>query len=78
LILLRQRRWHGHCFVLHVMTRSTVTLILPQAQGVASMRPALAGMMVKRRRGGSVMFASIDARLARAQLTAIHAIKVSR
>ena len=55
-----------------------MTLILPHAQGVASTRPALAGMMVKRRRGGSVMFAPIDARLARAQLTAIHAIKVSR
>jgi hypothetical protein len=60
------------------MARSTVTLILPHAQGVASMRPALAGMMVKRRRGGSVMFTPIDARLARAQLTAIQAIKVSR
>jgi hypothetical protein len=42
------------------------------------MRPAMAGMMVKRRRGGSVMFASLDARLAKAQLTAIHAVKVSR
>jgi hypothetical protein len=61
-----------------VTTRSTVTLILPHAQGVASMRPAMAGMMVKRRRGGSVMFASLDARLAKAQLTAIHAVKVSR
>ena len=61
-----------------VMARSTVTLILPHAQGVASMRPALAGMMVRRRRGGSVMFTPIDARLARAQLTAIHAAKVSR
>jgi len=60
------------------MARSTVTLILPNAQGVASMRPALAGMMVKRRRGGSVMFTHIDARLARAQLSAIHAVKVSR
>jgi hypothetical protein len=60
------------------MTRSTVTLILPHAQGVASMRPAMAGMMVKRRRGGSMMLAPVDARLARAQLTAIHAIKVSR
>jgi len=60
-----------------VMARSTVTLILPHAQGVASMRPAMAGMMVKRRRGG-VMFAPIDARLAKAQLSAIHAVKVSR
>ena len=60
-----------------VIARSTVTLILPHAQGVASMRPALAGMMVKRRRGG-VIFTPIDARLARAQLTAIHAVKVSR
>jgi hypothetical protein len=42
------------------------------------MRPALAGMLVKRRRGGAVMFTPIDARLARAQLTAIHAVKVSR
>jgi hypothetical protein len=42
------------------------------------MRPALAGMMVRRRRGGSVMFTHIDARLARAQLSAIHAVKVSR
>jgi hypothetical protein len=42
------------------------------------MRPAAAGMMVKRRRGGSVMFTSIDARLARAQLAAIQAVKVSR
>ena len=61
-----------------VMARSTVTLILPHAQGVASMRPVMAGMMVKRRRGGSVTFAPIDARLARAQLAAIQSIKVSR
>jgi hypothetical protein len=61
-----------------VMDRSTVTLILPQAQGVASTRAQLAGMMVRRRRGGSVMFAPIDARLARAQLGAIQTIKVSR
>jgi hypothetical protein len=60
------------------MTRSTVTLILPHAQGVASSRPAVAGMMVRKRRGGSVMFAPIDARLARAQLSAIQSIKVSR
>ena len=60
-----------------VMARSTVTLILPHAQGVASMRPAMAGMMVRRRRG-VVIYAPIDARLARAQLTAIHAVKVSR
>jgi len=60
------------------MARSTVTLILPQAQGVASSRPATAGMLVKRRRGGSVMFAPIDARLARAQLAAIQAIRISR
>ena len=55
-----------------------MTLILPQAQGVASMRPAMAGMLVRRRRGGSVTFAPIDARLARAQLAAISALKVSR
>ncbi|MEO8064224.1 MAG: hypothetical protein ABI821_15930 [Pseudomonadota bacterium] len=55
-----------------------MTLILPHAQGVASMQPVTAGMMVKRRRGGSVMFTPIDARLARAQLGAIHAVKVSR
>jgi hypothetical protein len=61
-----------------VMARSTVTLILPNAQGVASMRPALAGMLVRRRRGGSVMFTPIDARLAKAQLSAIAAVKVSR
>lgn len=61
-----------------VIARSTVTLILPHAQGVASMQPVTAGMMVKRRRGGSVMFTPIDARLARAQLGAIHAVKVSR
>ena len=60
------------------MSRSTVTLILPHAQGVASMRPATAGMMVKRGRRGSVMFTPIDARLARAQLGAIQAVKVSR
>jgi hypothetical protein len=60
-----------------VKARSTVTLILPHAQGVASMRPAMAGMMVRRRRG-VVIYAPIDARLARAQLTAIHAVKVSR
>lgn len=60
------------------MARSTVTLILPNAQGVASTRPVLAGMLVKRRRGGSVSFAPIDARLARAQLTAIQSIKVTR
>jgi hypothetical protein len=60
------------------MANSTVTLILPQAQGVASTRPQLAGMMVRRRRGGSVMFAPIEARLARAQLSAISVMKVSR
>jgi len=60
------------------MARSTVTLILPNAQGVASVRGALAGMLVKRRRAGSVMFTPLDARLARAQLTAIQAVKVSR
>jgi len=61
-----------------VIARSTVTLILPNAQGVASMRPAMAGMMVKRRRDGRVMFTTIDARAAKAQLSAIHAVKVSR
>jgi len=54
-----------------------VTLILPNAQGIASERAALAGMLVKRRRG-EVLYAPIDARLARAQLAAIHARKVSR
>ena len=61
-----------------VMARSTVTLILPNAQGIASERVQLAGMLIKRRRGGSVSFAPIDARLARAQLAAIHATRVSR
>jgi hypothetical protein len=61
-----------------VKANSTVTLILPNAQGVASTRAQLAGMLVRRRRGGSVMFAPIDARLARAQLAAIHAIRISR
>jgi len=42
------------------------------------MRPAVAGMLVRRRRGGSVSFAPIDARLARAQLAAIQTVKVSR
>jgi hypothetical protein len=35
-------------------------------------------MLVRKRRGGSVLFAPIDARLARAQLAAIQATKVSR
>jgi hypothetical protein len=62
-----------------VNANSTVTLILPNAQGVASTRAQLAGMMVRRRRGGSVMFAPIDARLARAQLAAISsATRISR
>jgi hypothetical protein len=64
-----------------VKANPTVTLILPNAQGIASMRAQLAGMMVRRRRGGSVMFAPIDARLARAQLAALvtsSAGKVSR
>lgn len=60
------------------MTRSTVTLILPNAQGIASQRAVLAGVLVKRRRGGSVSFTPIDARLARAQLAAIQSTKVSR
>jgi hypothetical protein len=51
-----------------VKANPTVTLILPNAQGVSSTRAQLAGMMVRRRRGGSVMFAAIDARLARAQI----------
>jgi hypothetical protein len=54
-----------------VKTKPTVTLILPDAQGVASNRATLAGMMVRRHRGGGVMFAPIDARLARAQLGAM-------
>ena len=66
-----------------VMDRSTVTLILPQAQGVASSRAQVAGMMVRRQRGDSVMWEPIDARLARAQVGAldvgaIRSIKVSR
>jgi hypothetical protein len=61
-----------------VMARSTVTLILPDAQGIASERAVLAGMLIKRRRGGGVTFAPVDARLARAQLAAISARKVSR
>jgi len=61
-----------------VMARSTVTLILPNAQGVASSRHALAGMLVRQPRRGRVMFTPVDARLARAQLSAIQAIKVSR
>jgi hypothetical protein len=61
-----------------VKANSTVTLILPNAQGVASTRAQLAGMMVRRRRGGSVTFAPIDARLARAQLAAITALRISR
>jgi len=61
-----------------VKANSTVTLILPNAQGVASTRAQLAGMMIRRRRGGSVMFAPIDARLARAQLAALHALRISR
>jgi hypothetical protein len=61
-----------------VKANSTVTLILPNAQGIASTRAQLAGMMV-RRRGGSVSFAPIDARLARAQLAAlVTSRKVSR
>jgi hypothetical protein len=64
---------------LSVTANPTVTLILPHGQGVASTRAQLAGMMVRRRRGGSVMFAPIDARLARAQLAAnSSAAKVSR
>jgi hypothetical protein len=51
-----------------VKANPTVTLILPNAQGIASERVQLAGMLIKRRRGGSVMFAPIDARLARAQI----------
>jgi hypothetical protein len=54
-----------------VKANSTVTLILPNAQGVKSSRAQLAGMMVRRRRGGCVVFAPIDARLARAQLAAL-------
>ena len=61
-----------------VMARPTVTLILPNAQGVASVHHALAGMLVKQPRRGRVMFTPLDARLARAQLSAIQAIKVSR
>lgn len=72
-------RWHGRCFDHGVMTRSTVTLILPNAQGIASVKPQLAGMMIRRRRGGGVSFAPIDARLARAQLAAISSVnKISR
>lgn len=57
-----------------------MTLILPHAQGVASKRPQVAGMMVRKRRGGAAMFAPVDARLARAQLAAMFTslAKVSR
>jgi hypothetical protein len=55
-----------------------VTLILPDAQGIASERVQMAGMLIKRRRGCRVSFAPIDARLARAQLAAIQATKISR
>jgi hypothetical protein len=64
-----------------VKANPTVTLILPDAHGVASTRAQLAGMMVRRRRGGSVSFAPIDARLARAQLAALavhSAARISR
>ena len=54
-----------------------MTLILPNAQGIASERVAMAGMMVQRRRG-TVIYTPVDARLARAQLTALHVMKVSR
>jgi hypothetical protein len=60
-----------------VTAKSTMTLILPNAQGVSSERAAMAGMLVKRRRG-VVLYAPIDARLARAQLAAIQLVKVSR
>jgi hypothetical protein len=60
------------------MAKSTVTLILPNAQGIASERAALAGMLVKQRRRGVVLYAPVDARLARAQIAAIQAVKVSR
>jgi hypothetical protein len=60
-----------------VTAKSTMTLILPNAQGVASERAAMAGMLVRRRRG-VVLYAPIDARLARAQLAAIQLVKVSR
>jgi hypothetical protein len=60
-----------------VTAKSTMTLILPNAQGVASERAAMAGMLVKRRRG-VVLYAPIDARLARAQLAAMQLVKVSR
>jgi len=67
------KRWHARCFVWLMKANSTVTLILPNAQGVASSRPQLAGMLVRRRRGGSMTFTPIDARLARAQLAAVSA-----
>ena len=54
-----------------------MTLILPYAQGIASERAAVAGMLINRRHG-QVDFAPVDARLAPAQLAAIHATKVSR
>ena len=55
-----------------------MTLILPNAQGIASERAQLAGMLIRQRRGGRVTFAPIDARLARAQLAAIQATRISR
>jgi hypothetical protein len=61
-----------------VKANPTVTLILPNAQGVASTRATLAGMMVRRRGGSGVMFAPIDARLARAQLAAMVTNPASR
>jgi hypothetical protein len=54
---------------LQAMATHTVTLLIPASGRSAAARPPLAGMLVKRA-DGRVMFSAVDARLARASLTA--------
>ncbi|MEZ5475437.1 MAG: hypothetical protein R3E72_10585 [Steroidobacteraceae bacterium] len=58
------------------MARHTVRLLIPSPGSSTAPRPALAGMLVQG--NGRVMFQAVDARLARARLTAVSAIELPR
>jgi hypothetical protein len=59
------------------MAKHTVTLLIPAQGHSAATRPALAAMFVKSA-SGRVMFTAVDARLARARLTAVSASENAR
>ncbi len=59
------------------MAKHTVTLLIPALGRSTAARPAMAGMLVKSA-SGRVTFSAVDARLARARLTAVSASENAR